>query len=1040
MSEDKTRLQLENKGPIAWMAENTVAANILMVVLLVGGLISLKNIKQEVFPDIQLDTVIISVSYPGATPEDVEEGIILAIEEAVQGLDGVDEVSSQATEGGGTVTVELIEGVDANKVAQDIKSEIDRITTFPEDAEEPKIRLAARRREVLSVVLYGDADRMTLHELAEQVRDQFLQDPYISQVDISGLPDLEISIEVPQENLRRYNLTLEQIAEKIRSSSIDLPAGQIRTSAGDILVRIKERRDYAKEFAQIPIIAKPDGSYLLLADIAQIKEGFEDTDRYMRYNGKPAVLLEVYRIGDQTPIQVAEAVQRQLEIVSSYLPEGIKVAIFHNMADIYRQRVELLVRNGMTGLVLVLVMLSMFLEVRLAFWVMMGIPVSFLGSFLFLPAADATVNMISLFAYIIAVGIVVDDAIVVGENIYHYHQEGLPFLKAAIRGAREVAMPVTFSVLTNIVTFVPLYFVPGVMGKFFKVIPIVIATVFSISLIESLFILPSHLGHCKEKIRSGLSAKIHNLQQAFSFGFRRWVKTRYGPFLIFATRYRYITFGLAMSFLILLLLYALSGRMGFSLFPTIESDYSQVVVTLPYGSPVEKTEAVVDKLLKAARRVIEESGHEELVKAIICDVGISGPHTARIRIELADPEIRNKIMSTEEFTRRWRQTVGDVVGVKSVIFSSEFGPGARGRPIAVELSHRDIEILRKASRELADFLREYPRVHDVDDGFQLGKQQLDFKIRPEGQSLGLSAYSVARQVRGAFYGLEALRQQRGRNEVKVMVRLPEEQRKSEHTVEELMIWAPTGDFVPLKDVCKVSRSRSYTTIDRRNGRRVIQVTADITPRGKAGEVLNDLKTSILPSLVKRYPGLMYSFEGHQAEIRESLGSLKITFTLAILVIYAMLAIPFRSFLQPLIVMISIPFGIVGAFLGHFIMGYELSLPSMFGIVALAGVVVNDSLVMIELANRRRRQAGLPVYAAIYSAAIQRFRPIMLTTLTTFGGLAPMIFETSLQARFLIPMAISLGFGILFATCITLVIVPSLYLIVEDVIGIVRRIR
>jgi len=1019
-------------GPIAWMSGHGVAANLVMFVCLLGGGIALWNIRQEVFPDLALDLVTVTVAYPGASPEEVEEGIVLSIEEAVRGLDGVDEVTSVAAEGYGNVTIELLAGADIQRAAQEIKSEVDRITTFPEDAEEHEVRIAQHRRGVLTLVFYGDVRDTALHELAERARDILLQDENIDQVDVEGVPPLEIGIEITEEDLRRYDLTLPDVAARIRAASVDIPGGGLKTASGEILVRVKERRDYGRQFAELPIINTPGGSQVLLGEIATIDDSFADTDRYARYNGLPAVMLDVYRVGDQTPIRVSDSVRERLAEVRAALPPGVRVAIEHDRSDYYRERVELLLKNGAMGLGLVLVVLGLFLEARLAFWVMMGIPISFLGSFLLLPATGVSINMISLFAYIISLGIVVDDAIVVGENVYHHHQEGMSFAKAAVRGAREVATPVVFSILTNMVTFLPIYFIPGVMGKIFKMIPIVVCVVFAVSLLESLFVLPSHLAHQKDRRRRGFSAWLHARQQSFSHGFRRWVARRYGPFLNAALRHRYLTVATAMSLLAITLAYALSGRMGFGLFPTVESDFSEANVVLPYGSPVERTEAIMKRLLDGARKVTAESGHPELVESITYDVGRSGGHTGRMRVSLADAEVRDKIMSTEKFTNRWREVVGEVPGVETLTFASDAGgPGSHGRPVSVELSHREIDTLERASGELAAVIATYPRVRDVDDGFQPGKPQLDFKIKPEGKSLSLTANSVARQVRGAFYGSEVLRQQRGRNEIKVMVRLPERDRASEQTIKDLMIRTPAGAYVPLREVATVKRGRAYTTIDRRNGRRVVQPSGDVTPRSKAGEVLADLKETALPALMRKYPGLTYSFEGHQADMRESISSLKVTFVLAMLAIYAMLAIPFRSYSQPLIVMVSIPFGIVGAFIGHLIMGYDLCIPSLFGIVALAGVAVNDSLVLIDFANSRQRQGGLNHHDAVYSAAIQRFRPILLTTLTTFGGLSPMIFETSRQARFLIPMALSLGFGIVFATLITLVIVPALYLVVDD---------
>jgi len=1024
----------ETRGPIAWMAGHSVAANLVMLFCLIGGYMALRSMKQEVFPDIQRDVVRVSVSYPGASPEEVERGALLAIEEAVQGLDGVDEVTAVASEGSGRVDIEALLGADIQKLKDDVQSEVDRIRTFPDDAEEVEVRIVSHSRGVLELVLYGNVKPAVLHELAERARDQLLQNSTITQVEVEGVPPLEISVEISQENLRRYGLTLQDVATRLGNASVERPGGGLKTKSGEVLVRVKERRDYGREFAELPIITTADGSQVLLRQLATIDDTFEDTDRYMKFNGQPAVSLEVYRVGSQTPIQVADAVREELKTIQGDLPPGVQTAIHHDRSAHYQERVNLLLKNGAIGLVLVLLVLGLFLEARLAFWVMLGIPISFMGSFLFLPATGVTINMMSLFAYIIAVGIVVDDAIVVGENIYHYHQEGLPFLKAAVRGAREVTMPVVFSILTNCVTFMPLYFVPGTMGKIFKMIPVVVCVVFLISLGESLLILPAHLGHQKDRRRRGLFAWLHARQQGFSHGFRSWVRKGYGPFLSFTLRHRYLTVTVAIGVLAATLSYARSGRMGFALFPTVESDRSEATVVLPYGSPVEKTEAVMQRLFDGARKVIRESKHPELVKEIITDVGRGGGgHNGTVRVELAEAEIRDKIMGTEEFTNRWRDAVGELSGLEYQKFASDAGgPGSHGRALAVQLNHRDIGVLARASSELAGILATFPGVKDVDDGFQPGKPQLDFALTPEGKSLGLSASEVARQVRNSFYGAEAVRQQRGRNEVKVKVRLPEADRSTEQTINDLMIRTPAGTFVPLREIATFKRGRAYTSIDRRNGRRVVQVSADITPRSRAGEVLTDIQENELPKLEDKYAGLSYSFEGHRADMRESVNSLKVTFVLALLAIYAMLAIPFRSYTQPLIVMISIPFGIIGAFFGHLLMGFDLCLPSLFGIVALSGVVVNDSLVMIDFANRREREGDLSHWDAIHSAAIQRFRPILLTTLTTFFGLAPMIFETSRQARFLVPMALSLGFGIVFGTLITLVIVPSLYLAVEDV--------
>ncbi len=1025
------------KGPIAWMAGHSVAANLLMLVLLVGGLIWAMQIKKELFPDFTLDRITVSVAYPGASPEEVEQGIVLAVEEVVQGLDGVKEVTSTAVEGMGTVVVEMLVGSDLNKLAQDIQSEVDRITSFPEEAEDPQVEVATHRREVISLVLYGNLEERILREKAEEIRDRLLQDPGITQVDLSATPDLEISIEVPQENLRAYGLTLEEITARIRRASVELPGGGIKTEGGEILVRMKERRDYGREFGQIPVITSDDGTELLLEDIARIVDGFEDTDNYATYNGKRAVMIEVYRVGSQTPIQVADAVLKYVRELKETLPPGLDVDVLNDRSDTYRQRLDLLMRNGLIGLILVFALLGVFLEPRLAFWVTMGIPISFLGSLLFLPTLGVSINMMSMFAFIVALGIVVDDAIVVGENVYKYRSRGYPFMKAAVTGAREVAQPVTFSILTNIATFMPLYFVPGIPGKIFKAIPVVVITVIVISLVESLLILPAHLGHQRDRGRRGLTAWLSRAQERFSGWFIHMIRTVYGPILSLALRNRYLTLVIGLSLLILMGAYVKSGRMGMTLFERIESDFAQATAVLPYGTAVEKTEAVQALLVKTAQEIAEENGGDRLVEGIFAEIGAAsegssgGGHITRVRVYLTPPEKRP--MQTGHFVKAWRKRVGELPGLESMAFRSDIGGPGSGAALTVELSHRDMDILETASEKLAEALAFFPNVKDIDDGFQPGKQQVDFTIRPEGRALGLTAQEIANQVRYAFYGNRVLRQQRGRNEVTVMVRLPEEERVSEYNLEELILRTPSGQEVPLREVVNVQRGRAYTSIDRRAGRRVVTVTADVDPPSQAGQVLASLKSDTLPALVDRYAGLSYGFEGRQADMKDSMQSLGLGLVMAMLVVYALLAIPFRSYIQPAIIMSSIPFGIIGAVLGHMIMGYGLSVMSMFGMVALAGVVVNDSLVFIDFTNRER-QTGLTARAALVSAGILRFRPILLTSLTTFGGLMPLIFETSRQARYLIPMALSLGFGVLFATLITLLLVPSLYLIVEDLKG------
>ncbi len=1012
-------------GAIAWMASNHVTANIMMLVFLIGGLFMTTRIKQEVFPEFSLDLVTITVAYPGASPEEVESGIVLALEEAVRGVAEIKRVQATASEGMAMVTVELHAGADGQQAYQEIDQEVARIVTLPNEAEEPQVRLQSMRRLVRNLVIYGDVGEQVLRELSEEARDVLLQSPEITQVDVAGVRDMEIHIEISQETLRTYGLTLDGVAQTIAAAALEMPGGSVRTEGGEILLRVKERRDWAREFARLPVVTAETGAVVRLSDIASVSEGFEDSNVEQRFDGLPCVDVEVYRVGAQTPIGVSAEVDRVLLDIEEILPPGVNVASTVNRSENYEQRLRLLLKNAFLGLVLVLVVLGLFLNMRLAFWVTMGIPVSFLGGLLLMPAIGVTINMITMFAFIIALGIVVDDAIVAGENIYEYRRRGMGFLQAAIQGARDVAMPITFSILTNIVAFLPLAFVPGFMGKIFVSIPMVVVTVFIISWVEALLILPAHLARGNSGEHKGLEGRINRVQQRIAAGLELFIKGRYSRFLHRVIDNRRVTVALGLVLLMLVLSYLFSGRMGMILMPKVESDRAVVTAVLPYGVPLERAREVRGLLEEAAGRVIDEHGGDRLSEGI---KGRVNENTIEVTVYLTDPDKRP--MNTFRFTGLWREETGQIPGLEMLRFEADRGGPGAGAALTIELSHRDVETLNRASSDLAGRLAEFAYTRDIDDGYSPGKEQMDFRIRPEGQAVGLTASSVARQVRSSFYGAQALRQQRGRNEVKVLVRLPKEARSREADVENLLVQTPAGTWVPLLEVADVDRGRAYTSISRRDGRRTVQVTSGVEPFDQTSVVQASLEASVLPSLVEDYPGLSYSFEGFQADIKESMSALIGGFALAMIISYALLAIPFKSYAQPLVVMMAIPFGIVGAVLGHLLMGYSMSIISLMGIIALSGVVVNDSLILITYANKLRGE-GLSAEEAIHKAGVRRFRPILLTTMTTYGGLAPMIFETSRQARFMIPMAVSLGYGIVFATLITLVLVPSLYLLVED---------
>ncbi|MCG8553504.1 MAG: efflux RND transporter permease subunit [Desulfobacterales bacterium] len=1011
------------RGALAWMAGNTVAANLLMAVFLVGGLFMAFNIKQEVFPEFSLDSVSVSVAYPGASPEEVESGIILAVEEAVRDLEGIDEITSKALESRTSITIEALDGADVTRLWQEIKSEVDRIDTFPDEAEDPVVTITSRQREVVRLALHGNAPETTMRDLADDIRDRLLSDPAITQVSLEGVREREILVEISINTLRRYGMTLSDVADAVSTASVELGGGAIKSGGGDILLRIKSRKDYARQYEKLPILTREDGSQLMLSDIAKVSEGFEDSDEWASFNGKRAVTIAVYRVGKQTPTQVSDATKNMLKIINADLPGGIHLSIVRDMSKIFTQRADLLLRNAYMGLGLVFLCLALFLEIRLAFWVSLGIPISFLGSFIFLSATDFTINMVSMFAFIVTLGIVVDDAVVVGENIYHCRRQGMKFLDAAVQGAKSIAVPVFFSVITNMVTFMPIMYIPGIMGKIFKTMPLVVVSVFAVSLIESLFILPAHLSHQSRPLFFPLNI-LEAWQARFSEKFEMFIKFVYGRILSVMLSWRYAVFALGVALWLITFGYVKSGKMGMVLFPKVESDYAFCEIYLPYGTPESKVRQMETRLVASAQKTVDENGKQALSTGIFSQVS---ENNIRVRIYLTAPEVRP--VSTSDVTRIWREKTGRVAGVETISFESNRGGPGSGKALTIALSHRDADTLNRAGEDLARQLGEYPIVSDIDDGSAQGKRQFDITLTPAGHRMGLTPESIARKIRSAYQGIEAVKNQRGRNEVTVRVRIADNERISETAFENYVLNTPNGEIM-LRDAVKTIKGRAYTEISRSNGRREIEVSANVTPQSQSENIIRDMKQEILPSLVKHYPGLSYEFKGKQADIKESVGALVKGLALALFCVFALLAIPFKSYFQPLIIMLCIPFGIIGAVAGHIIMGYSLSVMSLFGVVAMAGVVVNDSLVLIDFANRLVR-GGTPVVDAVRAAGIQRFRPILLTTLTTCGGLAPIITETSRQAKFLIPMAISLGFGILFATLITLGLVPCLYLILED---------
>ena len=1044
-------------GAIEWFAKNPVAANLFMVIILVGGVMSAVTTKREVFPEINMDLISVEVRYLGAAPEEVEEGVSVRIEEAIQGIDGVKRITSTSAEGMAQVVVELDIGADSSRVADEMKSRVDAIETFPAETEKPIIREITNERQVINVAVSGPADETTLKRLGERVRDEISALDGITLVELQNARPYEISIEVSEEALRRHGLTFDQIAHAVRMSSLDLPGGSVKTAGGEVLLRTKGQAYVGREYEELVLMTRRNGTRIKLGDIATIVDGFAETDQKARFDGEPSVFVEVYRTADQSALELADTVHAYVEEAQARMPEGISLTIWQDQSKTLRDRLSLLLRNGAGGLILVFISLALFLRFRLAFWVSMGIPISFLGAMWVIPNFDVSINLMSLFAFIVVLGIVVDDAIVVGENIYTHQQQHGQGLKGAIDGAREVAVPVTFGVLTTVAAFTPMLSVEGVMGKFMRVLPLIVIPCLLFSFLESKFILPSHLAHIGTKELLGEKGPWQRFQERFSRGLSWFAHNVYAPVLERALRFRYLTVSMAMALLIVTLGMVGAGWVSFDFLPAVEADYVASTLTMPQGTPVEVTSAAVERLENAAvelSRQLEEQTGQPIFRHISASVGDqpytaqqsqtfgfgaggSGSHLGEVTIELTPAEARGGVGS-EELARRWEEIAGAIPDAVELKFTASMF--STGEDVNVELTGSSLDNLRAAAEEIKARLREYPGVSQITDTFRTGKREIKLDIKPEAELLGLTLNDLGWQVRQAFYGEEAQRIQRGRDDIRVMVRYPYQERTSLGNLENMRIRTPAGGEVPFSQVAILDEGRGYSSIRRVDRKRAVSVTADVDANVVAtGDVIAELRNRILPEVLADYQGVYFSFEGQAAEQRDSIEGLQRGFVVALLVIFTLLAIPLKSYIQPLIIMTAIPFGVVGAIWGHVFMGINLTILSMFGLVALTGVVVNDSLVLVDFVNRKRR-AEISLAAAVREAGRARFRPIFLTSLTTFLGLTPLLMEKSLQAQFLIPMAVSLAFGVLFATFISLLIVPAVYLIIDDVVSVIATIR
>ena len=1019
---------------IAWFTKNHVAANLLLVTLLLSGLFSLSSkIPLEVFPSFETDMISVGVSLRGATPEDVEQGVTIRIEEAVQDLEGIKQIFSRSSEGSGSVTIEVESGYDPRELLADIKSRVDAINTFPGDAEKPIVALAERKREVIAVTVSSDYGEKETREYAETVRDQILRLPNVTQVELSGVRDYELAIEVSQDTLRQYSLSLAQISSAIANSSSDISAGNLKTEGGDVLISSKGQAYRKDEFASIVVKNQADGTIIRLGDIATIKDYFEETPVRTRFNGKQAAFIDVYRIGPQSAITVADDVKNYIEEQQATLPQGFKLSYWDDDSELVKSRIATLTSNALQGGILVLALLTLFLRPAIAFWVFIGIPVSFMGAFIAMPIFGVTLNIMSLFGFILVLGIVVDDAIVTGENVYTHLKTAKSGEKAAILGTQEVATQVTFGVLTTVAAFLPLAFIEGARGALFAQIPVVVIPVLLFSLIESKFVLPAHLKYIKLRHQKGEPSKLEAIQQRFADGFESAILKYYQPILNTALRHKLATVSLFVGVFFIILTMITSGWTKFIFFPRIPSETVRVNLTLPTGTPFEVTNKYVIDMSEKAQQLQDKyrdpNTGESVILNILATTGGRGgaSNSGAVRFEITPAEQRESDIGSRELASEWRDLIGVIPGAESLTFRAEIGRSSD--PIDVQLSGTSLTILQDVADNIKNRLATYPTVFDIADSMSDGKEELRIELTQQGLALGLNRVNVAGQVRNSFFGSQVQRIQRGRDDVRVMVRLPIDERRSVADLQNILINTPDGSSVPLSHVATLTAGQSPSTINRIDRYRTLNVTADIEKNNTNMTVLQADLAQYLDELMQQYPGVEYKLEGEAKEQRESFGSLAWALVFVFFIIYALLAIPFKSYMQPIIVMSVIPFGMIGAVVGHWIMGMDLTIMSLLGMLALIGVVVNDSLVLVDFINKKRSEGG-NLIEAVKLAGASRFRPVMLTSLTTFIGLMPLLFEKATQAQFLIPMAVSLGFGIIFATFITLLLVPVNYMLME----------
>ena len=1049
---------------IAWFARNSVAANLLMLAVMVAGgwTLYMDKIPLEVFQDVPSRFISVHVPYPASSPEESEETIVIKIEEAIQQVGGIKHINSTANSSGGTVTIEVEEGLEPRSVMEDVKIRVDAIPNFPAMAEKPIIQLDDSFHSVITVILSADMAERDLNRLAEQVRDEISSLPGISHAELSGVRSYEIAIEIPEEKLRKYNLTLAKVSDAIKSSALDMPAGVVQTDAGDVSIRTKGRAYTGDDYARVVILTRPDGTRLTLGEIATINDGFTENPMVAKLNGKRCVMITVMREGKQNAITIGDRVKEYIAKTNEKLPSGVKLDFWNDRSKIVKGRIDLLVQNARSSLILVFICVGLFLRLEAVIWVGIGMVMSFLGAFALMPYLGITINLSSLMGFILVLGIVVDDAIVISEYVDQLRKGGMAPLDAAIEGTRRMAVPITFGVLTTVVAFLPLAMDSSDWGSMFKPIAVVFITVMLIALVETKLILPSHLAHPFLGKAGDMLAPVHHMSDSALGWFVRKV---YHPAIGWCVRHTYLTLSILFGSLVLIFGAYMGGRISTVYFPRVPSERIECRLTMLDGTPFEITDQQVGRIYDLATQLQKEySGPDgkSVVRHIVATTGTmlssgysssrgTGTHLGSVVMETYGPEERSRDVNTVDMSLEWRKRIGTIVGAEELTFRAEIMRG--GDPIDIQLTGTDPKELLAMSDQVKEKLMQYPAIFDINDSLDSGRNEIQLKLKPEAQQLGVTVSDLARQVRQAFYGDEVQRIQRGRNEVKVMLRLPKEERKNLATLEKMRVRAGNGLEIPFERVAEAKVVKSFTSIKRVDRRRALNVTGDVDKKSVDLDALRTELSTFMDNLLANHRHIQWTFQGEARVQQESSARMWVAVLIVLGGMYALMAIPFKSYSQPFIVLLVVPFGIVGAVIGHVFHGLPVSIMSFFGILGVCGVVVNDTLVLVDEINQLKDE-GMPMREAVQQGGMRRFRAIFLTQITTFFGLVPLIFDgtwlaklapfffsngaQSTHAQFLTPVSVAMGYGSLFATVITLFLVPLCYIAIEDLKRLVGR--